>query len=873
MSVPDVVGGVDQANNKVEQTPEKDAGGDAAGKEGVPQTPSHFPQPSNATPPPGIPPNVTYIEPLANLDLTATLARRRRVHYADPPAASSHSQCTAAIRDALSAPKQDLPSSAASDITPLTSSRDHRERRDSSATTVGVEQNGGDCSGQTPQSPYISASVVDIASHFAAQSGSGGRPPINASLPSIPNYFPPPQVPQMPQIPQAPPQVGPLSTQVGSQMGIASGNSMPPPASQQQQNAASSHDLLNQDPNQSAATHFQVGAHLHQLSMSGMGLTPGYLGVAGARADLAALDPSAVGGYGGASSTGGCWACPPELAGVGRSAGSATPSCVQTTLATIPSLEELDHFELETRKALLNDWRQLFDKFDPEGFGEIPWDDFLRALDTPEFEESIDCTKRELFRLKAQDRRTNAITFDEFIAVMTRKRTRSLEMAVHQRDSCGSLWMQSQQQAPTLQMEVMHGPVNMATLSAMGGHLQNMQALQSVGGIQTLPHSLGRQMGTMSQLAAAHPGGLVSHVCTGGAHSQQGTPSHHVCAHVHQSNESMYIENGCIEQRASSGFNGNPYLAASVAATALASSGDTTQNSSGLDECIVQDDIPVISVRRADTLFSKMVNLIGGEFLPEDRDRKYYADSYTCCPPPLFILFVTICQIALFTYYSLTVGPAGLSTPIPAQSIFIFNPGYKFEIWRYFSYFLVHNGWLHLGFNIVIQLFVGLPLEMLHGSWRIGFVYIAAVIAGSVFCSVVDPTAFLVGASCPVYALLSAHLANILLNHDALSEFGLSKFFLRITLVFLLSSIDFGFALFDRVSEPDGLILAFLGPFVGVAFGVSVGCVVVRSYERKLREQLACWLVIIFYVLAICGAIVYNVLNFDAFRQASAALF
>lgn len=95
----------------------------------------------------------------------------------------------------------------------------------------------------------------------------------------------------------------------------------------------------------------------------------------------------------------------------------------------------------------------------------------------------------------------------------------------------------------------------------------------------------------------------------------------------------------------------------------------------------------------------------------------------------LSVSFLSL-QIALFTYYSLTVGPAGLSTPIPAQSIFIFNPGHKFEIWRYFSYFLVHNGWLHLGFNIVIQLCVGLPLEMLHGSWRIGFVYIAAVIAG-----------------------------------------------------------------------------------------------------------------------------------------------
>lgn len=66
----------------------------------------------------------------------------------------------------------------------------------------------------------------------------------------------------------------------------------------------------------------------------------------------------------------------------------------------------------------LQKWRQLFDKFDPEGFGEILWEDFLRALDSADFEEGIDCTKRELFRLKAQDRRTNAITFDEFIAVV-----------------------------------------------------------------------------------------------------------------------------------------------------------------------------------------------------------------------------------------------------------------------------------------------------------------------------------------------------------------------------------------------------------------------------------------------------------------------
>jgi hypothetical protein len=30
-------------------------------------------------------------------------------------------------------------------------------------------------------------------------------------------------------------------------------------------------------------------------------------------------------------------------------------------------------------------WRNLFDQFDPEGFGEIPWTDFFCVLARPEF--------------------------------------------------------------------------------------------------------------------------------------------------------------------------------------------------------------------------------------------------------------------------------------------------------------------------------------------------------------------------------------------------------------------------------------------------------------------------------------------------------
>jgi len=42
-----------------------------------------------------------------------------------------------------------------------------------------------------------------------------------------------------------------------------------------------------------------------------------------------------------------------------------------------------------------------------------------------------------------------------------------------------------------------------------------------------------------------------------------------------------------------------------------------------------------------------MVRIIADEFLTEERDRKYYADHYTCCPPPLFILLITLIEVSI----------------------------------------------------------------------------------------------------------------------------------------------------------------------------------------------------------------------------------
>jgi hypothetical protein len=43
-----------------------------------------------------------------------------------------------------------------------------------------------------------------------------------------------------------------------------------------------------------------------------------------------------------------------------------------------------------------------------------------------------------------------------------------------------------------------------------------------------------------------------------------------------------------------------------------------------------------------------MVRKVAKEYLVDDRERQYYADKYTCCPPPLFIPAVSLIEVSPF---------------------------------------------------------------------------------------------------------------------------------------------------------------------------------------------------------------------------------
>ncbi|XP_037906975.1 protein rhomboid isoform X3 [Hermetia illucens] len=256
--------------------------------------------------------------------------------------------------------------------------------------------------------------------------------------------------------------------------------------------------------------------------------------------------------------------------------------------------------------------------------------------------------------------------------------------------------------------------------------------------------------------------------------------------------------------------------------------------------------------------FKKMVQAIAIEILPEERDRKYYADKYSCCPPPLFIIFMTFIELGFFTYHTLTSGQAEPAGPVPIGSLFIYRPDKRHELWRFLFYVVLHAGWFHLGFNLAVQLLVGLPLEMVHGSSRIACVYFAGVLAGSLGTSVFDPEVCLVGASGGVYALLAAHLANVMLNYNSM-RYGI----FRLAAILIVASCDVGFAIYARYAAESTLSpsVSYVAHLTGALAGLTIGLLVLKNFEQKLHEQLLWWIALGVYVGCTIFALAFNMMN------------
>ncbi|KAI8500069.1 Rhomboid- protein 3 [Branchiostoma belcheri] len=280
-----------------------------------------------------------------------------------------------------------------------------------------------------------------------------------------------------------------------------------------------------------------------------------------------------------------------------------------------------------------------------------------------------------------------------------------------------------------------------------------------------------------------------------------------------------------------------------------------------VQEVLQQDDMGNISFQQfvnilatpdnqPKTCFQKSVHRVAKEVLTEKSDRKIYSDYYSCFPPPLLMIILSLVQLGFYVYYAATWDrstPVGwLSGPVPVNSPFIYSPARREQIFRFFTYIVLHAGVEHLVFNLAVQLLLGVPLEMIHGTFRVGAVYLAGALAGSMSTSVIDRTVYLVGGSGGVYALLAGHLANVLTNYTEMQEtFGIAK----IGLILIITSADVGFSIWRRYNDhPKDTRVSFLAHLFGLlAGGLAVGLLILRNFEQKLHERVMWWVSLVLY--------------------------
>lgn len=233
-----------------------------------------------------------------------------------------------------------------------------------------------------------------------------------------------------------------------------------------------------------------------------------------------------------------------------------------------------------------------------------------------------------------------------------------------------------------------------------------------------------------------------------------------------------------------------------------------------------------------------------------------YLQQYNCFPPPIFMILISILEVGIYAYYAVQMktGISVYQQQVPIDSPLIFDPRKKEEIWRYLTYMFLHAGLYHLVVNVLTQIILGVPLELVHKQWRVALVYLSGVLAGSLLAAVVDPHVMLVGASGGVFALLAAHVAELLVNWSEM-EFACVR---ALALAILIVS-DAAVAIYQRYYVHTVNKVSHAAHIAGFLAGILSGVIVLRNFRKKQWERVMWWLALSAFSFLLATLIVFNI--------------
>ncbi|XP_042213555.1 rhomboid-related protein 1-like isoform X2 [Homarus americanus] len=233
-------------------------------------------------------------------------------------------------------------------------------------------------------------------------------------------------------------------------------------------------------------------------------------------------------------------------------------------------------------------------------------------------------------------------------------------------------------------------------------------------------------------------------------------------------------------------------------------------------------------------------------------EKRRYIEEYSCCPPPLFMILITLAEIITFIFYVVDMDlPIIGNGPCPIYSPLVYNPSRRYEAWRYLLYALIHSGWVHLVNNLVVQVVLGVLLELVH-TWRVVIIYLGGVLAGSLAHSLYTPTFYLAGASGGVYAIEYAHLGNLLMNW---SEMEVP--WVQLIVILMIMSLDLGYAVWDTYTNP-GTTTGHMAHLAGAMAGLLVGVVVLRNLRKEKWERYCWWTSLCLFLTLVTTVIILN---------------
>ena len=223
-----------------------------------------------------------------------------------------------------------------------------------------------------------------------------------------------------------------------------------------------------------------------------------------------------------------------------------------------------------------------------------------------------------------------------------------------------------------------------------------------------------------------------------------------------------------------------------------------------------------------------------------------YANHYPCWQALIFTIDITAIHIVLFIYYCIGNSVcSGLDSLL--ESPLIYRNDKRIQQWWFFTYGSLHAGWSHLVFNLLVQVVVGLPFEMVHRSTRVAAcIYLAGVVAGSLGTSMFDLThVYLVGGSGGVYALMvGAYLVIVQVNYSTM-QFG----FKRLIGMAFIAVADMRFALYDYYtgSQSGSLPVSYIA--------------LKRFQDQPDKDHLLSWVSLGSFTACVVFAVTFNLLH------------